>query len=272
MLSRRSWTIETFTRLLFGVMFALAVASLTGALLLVGLEHAWLVLLGLHGAPSEGVVEGLVFLLLQQSSLVLVEGNIQFLSGITATLVLHACILSAIIAFLRANRLGWRTAFGIQLHGAGRGMQLALGVAVAFFLLNLGLMQLSALLWTQLGFEPEPQEAIEALQAGGWLRPALLAIVALGSAPIVEELIYRGLVYPTIKQLGFPRSALWGTAILFAMSHVNLLSFLPLVCFGALLVWLYETTDNLLAPITAHFVFNTINFALALVATGPVVP
>lgn len=236
---------ETFTQLLLGVMCALAVASLTGALLDQGLEQARP---GLNGEERQVYV------------------------GCVVTLALHAGILVAILMFLRANRLGWRTAFGIQTRGAGRGFQLALGAGVGFFLLNTGLMKLSALFWTQLRFDPKPQEAVMALQAGGILQPVLIAILALGVAPVMEELIYRGLLYPTVKQLGFPRSALWGTSVLFAMSHVNLLSFLPLVCFGALLVWLYETTDNLLAPITAHFVFNAINVALALVATGPVIP
>ncbi|MCP5522950.1 MAG: CPBP family intramembrane metalloprotease [Verrucomicrobiales bacterium] len=272
MLSRRPWTIDSFTRLLFGVMCALAVASLTGALLVLALDRAWLGMLGLAGAAPAGGLAGLGFLLLRESWQELAQEQIQFVSGVTATLVLHACILVAVVSFLRANRLDWRTAFGIQLRGAGRGLQLALGVAVGFFLLSLGLMKLSELFWTQLGFTAEPQAAIEALQAGGILRPLLLAIVALGVAPIMEEIIYRGLLYPTIKQLGFPRAAFWGTAVLFAMSHVNLLSFLPLVCFGALLAWLYETTDNLLAPIAAHAVFNTINFVLALIVTGPVIP
>ena len=240
MLSHRPWTIETFTRLLFGVMCALAAASLAGAGLDLGIERLWP---GLH------------------------EEDRQVYVGVVATLVLHGGVLATVILFLRANRLSCREAFGIQQRGAGGGIQIALVVAVVFFILNLGLMKLSELLWTQLGFSPKPQEAIEALQAGGWLRPALIAVMALGVAPIMEELIYRGLLYPAVKQLGFPRAALWGTSILFALSHVNLLSFLPLVCFGAVLVWLYETTDNLLAPITAHFAFNTINFILALALT-----
>lgn len=244
-LSHRPWTTETFTRLLFGVMGALAAATLTAALLDSGIESAW---------PG------------------LSEEDRQVYVGCAATLVLHGGVLASILVFLRSNRLNWRTAFGIQRRGIGHGIQLALGVAAGFFILNLGLMKFSELLWTQLGFAVEPQEAIKALQAGGVLRPVLLAIVALGVAPVMEELIYRGLLYPTVKQLGFPRTALWGTSILFAMSHVNLLSFLPLVCFGALLAWLYETTDNLLAPIAAHFAFNAINFVLALVLTGPVVP
>ena len=58
--------------------------------------------------------------------------------------------------------------------------------------------------------------------------------------------------------------ALWGTSVLFALSHANLLSLLPLVALGWVQATLYERTDNLLTPIVSHFVFNTINFVLAL--------
>ena len=67
---------------------------------------------------------------------------------------------------------------------------------------------------------------------------------------------------------GFPRLALWGTALFFAVSHANLMAFLPLTFFGLVLALLYEATDNLLAPITVHALFNAINLVLLLVETG----
>jgi len=38
--------------------------------------------------------------------------------------------------------------------------------------------------------------------------------------------------------------------------------FLPLFALAMLLTLLYERTNNLLAPITAHSLFNALNFAL----------
>ena len=78
-------------------------------------------------------------------------------------------------------------------------------------------------------------------------------------APVVEELLFRGVLYPAIKQIGYPRFAAIGTAILFALFHVNLVTFLSLTAVALGLVVLYEFTDNLLAPIIAHAVFNTSN-------------
>jgi len=62
--------------------------------------------------------------------------------------------------------------------------------------------------------------------------------------------------------------ALWGTALFFAVSHANLMAFLPLTFFGLVLALLYEATDNLLAPITTHALFNAVNLVMLLVETG----
>jgi membrane protease YdiL (CAAX protease family) len=81
-------------------------------------------------------------------------------------------------------------------------------------------------------------------------------------APVAEEILFRGVLYPAIKQSGFPRSALWGTAVLFAAIHVNLPIFLPLLALGLALALLYEATNNLLAPIAAHGLFNAVNIVV----------
>ena len=80
-------------------------------------------------------------------------------------------------------------------------------------------------------------------------------------APIVEELLFRGILYPAIKQRGHRSLALWGTAIMFGIVHSNLVTFIPLTIFALILTFLYEETDNLLAPIAAHSMFNATNFA-----------
>jgi len=77
--------------------------------------------------------------------------------------------------------------------------------------------------------------------------------------------MFRGILYPVIKQAGYPRLAWWGTALLFALVHLNLVTFVPLLVLALLLTELYERTGNLLAPITAHLLFNALNFAALLV-------
>jgi membrane protease YdiL (CAAX protease family) len=91
-----------------------------------------------------------------------------------------------------------------------------------------------------------------------------LAFLAVVVAPVTEELLFRGILYPFVKQQGHPGLALWGTAILFGALHLNLMTFVPLTFLGLVLAWLYDTTDNLLAPIFGHSLFNLANFFRAI--------
>jgi membrane protease YdiL (CAAX protease family) len=141
-------------------------------------------------------------------------------------------------------------------------------LAVALFLpLGWGLQMASIKAMHAFGWESSEQLALVALRNSGSAAQLIsLGIVTILLAPIAEELLFRGILYPAAKQFGFPRSALWGTSALFAVIHFNVAIFIPLLLLAALLVWLYEKTDNLLAPIAAHVTFNAVNFALFFVA------
>ena len=58
--------------------------------------------------------------------------------------------------------------------------------------------------------------------------------------------------------------AVWGTSLLFALVHYNVLTFIPLTFLALVFIGLFERTGNLLAPIAAHAGFNGINFALLI--------
>lgn len=88
-------------------------------------------------------------------------------------------------------------------------------------------------------------------------------------APIAEEALFRGILYPTIKQAGHPRWALWGTSVVFGILHFNMATLAPLVFLAVVLAFLYESSDSLLTPIATHSMFNAANF-FYLVCTEPI--
>jgi membrane protease YdiL (CAAX protease family) len=168
--------------------------------------------------------------------------------------------LAFIGPFLREHHTTWSEGFGLG-HDRRRAVLLGLLVAVAFLPLAWLLQMAIAGLLSLLHVDVNAQVAVQALQdAPTWVQRLPLGIVAIVLAPPAEEMLFRGLLYPFIKRAGFPRLALWGTALMFAFVHQNLVSFVPLVLLALLLTWLYEKTDNLLAPIAAHSLFNTLNF------------
>ena len=175
-----------------------------------------------------------------------------------AGMVLIACLL-------REYGEGWAEAFGWRNQW---GQALLLGVIMASLFLPVGwaLEAASALVLKNLpalGLQPEVQPAVQVLQqAVSWPARGALGLVTILLAPVGEELLFRGTLYPWVKQAGFPRLALWGTAAGFAAIHLNAGIFVPLLALALILTALYEWTNNLLAPIAAHSVFNALNFAL----------
>jgi CAAX protease family protein len=164
--------------------------------------------------------------------------------------------------FIRAHQIGWGQAFGLNNYQL-RATVLGALVICCFMPVGQVLQQGSKIVLERMGIRPLTQEAVVALRDVGH-GPGLVAfaVITIIVAPLAEELLFRGVLYPAIKQAGFPRLALWGSSAAFAGIHLNLPIFLPLMVLALVLVWLYEKTDNLLAPIVAHALFNAANLVM----------
>ena len=181
-----------------------------------------------------------------------------------AGLAFHGTGLIMVAVLLRLERRTWREAFGFGVAPAN---SVAFGaltlLVVAPLVYELHAVAAAVLGW--LGWGPEPQDSIKLLLDSGWRDRLIIGGLAVGLAPVVEELIFRGLFFPVLRDLGLPRLAWLGTSIFFGLIHGNAAAFLPLTLFGLYLAWLYHRTGNLLAPITAHALFNLIPFLLVAV-------
>jgi membrane protease YdiL (CAAX protease family) len=167
--------------------------------------------------------------------------------------------------FLRHHQVGVREAFGWHSEKIKSVLRLVVGVVVVVLPVAWLLQSISIITLTKLGCPPENQRAVELLlnAKSPWLR-LYLAFFAMVLAPVAEEFIFRGVLYPFVKQLGSPRAALFGVSALFAAIHFDAGTFVPLFALALALTWLYEKTDNLLAPIAAHSLFNATNLVALL--------
>jgi membrane protease YdiL (CAAX protease family) len=89
----------------------------------------------------------------------------------------------------------------------------------------------------------------------------ILAIVVIAVIPGVgEELLFRGFLQNILKRI-FKNDhiAIWVAAILFSAIHFQFYGFIPRMLLGALFGYLYVWTGNLLIPIVAHFLNNSIS-------------
>jgi uncharacterized protein len=201
-------------------------------------------------------------------------GGTKFLSVLIGAFSFHVMALILTHSMLRQHGMAWTEAFGFNSPRMARSS--LLGVLVAFAVLPIvwALQQLSARIMTSAGWETAVQSQVEVLRTTDLFRTQfLIGFLAIALAPVAEEVVFRGILYPVLKQKGFPKLALLGTALLFAAFHGNMVIFLPLTFLAVVLTLLYETTGNLLAPILAHSVFNLVNFTRIMAQpSGTLIP
>lgn len=181
---------------------------------------------------------------------------------IIATLCFQGATCLLIPLFLRLHEVSWREAFGLDARPI-RSVLLAIVTLMIVLPVALWLQQCSFLLMHRFGWEPAEEEAVTLIAGANTLPMKIyLGFFAVVMAPIAEEFFFRGLLYPFIKQLGFPKTALFGSAFLFAAIHANAAVFVSLFILALAFTWLYERTGNLLAPVFAHSLFNGVNLVM----------
>ena len=187
--------------------------------------------------------------------------------------VLPVAILVAVAVWFQVNRRFYQSpislaaAFGFNRKNTGRCLLLGLATGLGLVLIASAFAWISSLLIQAFGDQVEPQKLVTLIAEESAKQENIgtlifFVVMAVAVAPIAEEILFRGILYPAIKQIGYPRVAAIGTALLFALFHVNLLTFASLTVVALGLIALYEFTDNLLAPITAHAVFNASNLIM----------
>ena len=86
--------------------------------------------------------------------------------------------------------------------------------------------------------------------------PLWLSLLCVSILPgIVEEFIFRGLLYGTYRKRGAWKAVLV-SALLFGLMHMNLNQFCYAFVMGIIFALLYEATGSLTAPILVHAVYN----------------
>jgi len=187
--------------------------------------------------------------------------GISLVAIVINTLSFHGAIIAFVPFFLREHGIGWTEAFGFGSPRQAATLGLALGVAVVTFPVVRWLGEQSIRLMTMLRLEPVAQQAVTTLQQTTDVGPQIyMAIMAVGVAPVAEELLFRGILYPFVKRRTSAWRACLLVSLLFGAVHFTLMAFVPLTFLAIALTWLYEKTNNLVAPMIVHSLFNLANF------------
>jgi len=118
---------------------------------------------------------------------------------------------------------------------------------------------------TRAGLESTPQYAVELVQAvqtpAAWFSILWIACI---SAPVAEELLFRGVLFPLcLRHSSIVRSILL-MAMLFGAMHMNLFALAPLCVMAVFMAIAYLATGRIGVPVVMHILFNTIAIIMIL--------
>jgi hypothetical protein len=147
--------------------------------------------------------------------------------------------------------IGWATDCWISGLTKGAVWSLAFGTAAAFAMVVVYLLGKNPLLMVKSSLPPAMWELALHFVVGGFI------------APVAEELCFRGIVYTFFRRWGIMTAMVASTAI-FVMLHTT--HGLPMIQIvgGIVFATAYETSRNLMVPMTIHCLGNLAIFTLSL--------
>ena len=191
----------------------------------------------------------------------------------STTPLLVATVASQVVGLLLAlgylalrQRLSWRILGPVRpgFVQALLGLAVGIGGTILAYLVNAVIT---------LVFEPDApveQQLLEDVLTGG-LTSVVVVLAAVVFAPLAEEVLFRGLLFQSLRR----RLGMWAAAVIaagvFCVVHVEIIVSQPLALVGLFVLavvfaWSFHRTGSLVVPIVAHATFNGISLGMAVVA------
>ena len=113
---------------------------------------------------------------------------------------------------------------------------------------------------------PGYSDLTEAVYAGSLISQICASVIA---APVMEELLMRGVIYGRLKRgiRNRAAAALLG-ALVFGLFHGNVVQGVYAFLMGLFFIWVYDKSGSLLAPILAHMAANGSSILVQWISSG----
>ena len=192
--------------------------------------------------------------------------------GIILALTIPASVVSAALLNVAPAFKSWITMLGYILQFAGT-------IAIVYFVWNLKVTDrksvklaifplalvitfaLSIISESLCSLIPMPDfvarifnEAIS-LDFAGYLTVGI-------AAPVLEELVFRGIILAALLRRYEPRKAIIWSAVIFGIAHLNPWQFIAAFIIGCAIGWLFWRTRSIWIGIFMHWANNTVGFLL----------
>ncbi|MEN8864542.1 MAG: CPBP family intramembrane glutamic endopeptidase [Akkermansiaceae bacterium] len=152
--------------------------------------------------------------------------------------------------------MGWRNIFWIM-------------PAFVFSMMVVGALMVACgwQTWVQDSLGSKPQEAVTLVRETSDIGLLVaMAVAAIIFAPIAEEVIFRGYLYPVVKKFTDRWFASVFTGVFFGVIHFNLMALPMLALMGVVLAVVYEKSGSLWVPIGCHAAFNATSVGLMIIS------
>jgi len=107
------------------------------------------------------------------------------------------------------------------------------------------------------------------LQSRDGITVTVLFLMVAVLAPFFEETLFRGFLLPSLARYLPTWGAIAASSLLFAVAHLNLSDILPLTALGMVLGFVYLRSQNLLASMMLHSIWNSGSFlGLLILSSG----
>lgn len=167
-------------------------------------------------------------------------------------------LFSTVWMCLASSKVGFHQAFGIGMCprtvAVAKGVRYGLEILPLVLLVSIGV----SCIGEALGFDMKAQQIFDCLEdphISVWVRGALI-LCAVGIAPVLEEFLFRGVLFSVaLKGRAFLFVALL-TSLYFSLMHLHGPSLLSLLVLSVGFSAGYAATGSILTPIAMHAIFN----------------
>lgn len=172
-------------------------------------------------------------------------------------------LLGAPLVATRHKGNGLVRDLGLRFRPTDLPVGIAVGVACQFILVPLLSYPWAALLGRDVHELDQPARDL-ADKATDPVGVVLLVLIVVIGAPIIEELFFRGLLQRSVARRWGQGIAVASSALVFGLTHFELLQFPALTGFGVVLGLLAVKTGRLGPSIVAHLSFNAVTVVTLL--------
>jgi len=201
---------------------------------------------------------------IMQRCCIILSDNGERILMLSETVLMQVVAIATIEHLRRRHQRSCSEGFSIQPLSAAR----VVGQGVLFYLAMMPPIILAALatnlVLRHFGVPVESQDILKGFAdpaAPYWFRVYLI-ILAIACAPVVEELVFRGIALPIAARRASPTVAIVLVSLLFAVVHGHLPAMAPLFVVAVCLSLGYICSGTVLVPMIMHALFNTINLII----------